>query len=358
MRFGLEIEITVIIQTPKAQGGSVDPPSPGVGPLHPILADVFDALEGASLAWCLLRFPEDLTAPTGDIDMLVARADLRRLAKVLADRGFVELPPFDRGRSFVRYDTATDSWLWLDVATELSFGDPPIQTGAEDECLSRRRWADGAWLTHPNDHFWMLLLRAALDYRSATASQQARLQIAARHMRDADGTLARFARKRLSSRWTSERVAQAVAAGDWAQVDGILRQIRDHAGGTSLSHRLRRAQATVMGARRRIPTRRRRGLGVALIGPDGAGKTTLAAGLDQSLLVPARIVYMGVWRTPRAIALFGAPGRVGHAIAIQWLRWFQGAYHRSRGRFVIFDRYTEVHLEPAPRRDRRGRLLQ
>jgi thymidylate kinase len=107
---------------------------------------------------------------------------------------------------------------------------------------------------------------------------------------------------------------------------------------------------------RLIPTRRR-GLGVALIGPDGAGKTTLAAGLFSSLPVPSRVIYMGVWRTPRPIALFGAPGRVGHAIAVQWLRWFQGAYHRSRGRLVIFDRYTEVHLEPAPRRGA-GRVLQ
>ena len=335
----------------------MDPASTEVGPLHPALADVFDALERASLAWCLLRFPDDLTAPAGDIDVLVARNDLRELADLLAVRGFVELPPFDRGHSFVRYDVATDSWLWLDVATELSFGDPPIQTGAADECLSRRRWTEGAWLLHPNDHFWMLLLRAALDQRSLTASQQTRLQMAARDARGADGAIRRFAQRRMPSSWTPERVVEVVAAGDWVQIDNILRGLRDAAGGTSLRHRLRRA-ATAFDVRRRIPTRHRRGLGVALIGPDGAGKTTLAAGLDQSLLVPARIVYMGVWRTPRLIALFGAPGRVGHAIAIQWLRWFEGAYHRSRGRFVIFDRYTEVHLEPAPRPDRIGRLLQ
>ena len=336
----------------------MDPESAEFGPLHPVLADVFDGLERASLAWCLLRFPDDLTAPTGDIDLLVARTNLRNLAELLIDRGFVELPQVDRGHSFVHYDVAADAWLWLDVATELSIGDPPIWTAPAEEVLARRRPADGTWLMDASDQFWMLLLRAALDHRSLTTSKRARLQTAARRTRGSDGVIARFAQTRLSPPWTPDRVVQAIATGEVAKVDGILRQIRDSVSGTSVRRRLRDAPSAFIGLLRRAPTRRRRGFGVALIGPDGAGKTTLAAGLERSLLVPARIVYMGVWRTPRPIALFGAPGRVGHAIAIQWLRWFQGAYHRSRGRFVVFDRYTEVHLEPAPRRDRLGRFLQ
>ena len=40
--------------------------------------------------------------------------------------------------------------------------------------------------------------------------------------------------------------------------------------------------------------RKRRGFTIALIGPDGAGKTTLAERLQQKLPFPIRYLYMGV----------------------------------------------------------------
>jgi thymidylate kinase len=354
-RSDLDTEMTVRVErTPRHAAAAR---SREVGPIHPLLTAAFAALDDASVGWCLLRFPESLAAPTGDIDMLVAPADLRTLVDLLTDQGFVELPRFDRSHSFVRYDATADVWIWLDVATELAFGDPPLQTGAEEECLSRRQRVGGAWLLEASDRFWMLVLRAALDHRSMTAAHRARLQAAAEQTPHMTGALAGLVRERLSSSWSAAEFVQAVKDGDWARIDGALRQIREADGGP-IRKRLRRAPAIVHDLPRRFPTRSRRGLGVALIGPDGAGKSTLAAGLAESLVIPTRIVYMGVWRTPRLFALMGAPGRVGHAIVIQWLRWLQGAYHRSRGRFVVFDRYTEVHLEPAPRTERIGRLLQ
>ena len=39
---------------------------------------------------------------------------------------------------------------------------------------------------------------------------------------------------------------------------------------------------------------RRRGISVALLGPDGAGKTTLAGEIDNSFIFPVRRVYMGL----------------------------------------------------------------
>ena len=67
---------------------------------------------------------------------------------------------------------------------------------------------------------------------------------------------------------------------------------------------------------------------------------------------------MGVWRIPRVPAAFRGPGRVSYAAAVQWLRWLMGSYNRRRGRLVIFDRYSEEHIAPAPRADPIGRLLQ
>jgi thymidylate kinase len=86
----------------------------------------------------------------------------------------------------------------------------------------------------------------------------------------------------------------------------------------------------------------RRGIAVAVIGPDGAGKTTLVNGLRETLPFETRILYMGLTggRLPRADAL-RVPGVVLAArLAILWLRWGAGLYHRTRGRLVVFDRYV------------------
>jgi thymidylate kinase len=85
-----------------------------------------------------------------------------------------------------------------------------------------------------------------------------------------------------------------------------------------------------------------RGVSVAIMGPDGAGKTTLIDGLRTTLPFPTRVVYMGLTggRLPRADAL-RVPGVVLAArLLLLWVRYGVGLYHRARGRIVLFDRYT------------------
>jgi thymidylate kinase len=86
----------------------------------------------------------------------------------------------------------------------------------------------------------------------------------------------------------------------------------------------------------------RRGLSVAIMGPDGAGKTTLVNGLRASLPFPTRVLYMGLTggRLPRADAL-RVPGLVLAArLTLLWVRYGVGVYHRARGRIVLCDRHT------------------
>jgi thymidylate kinase len=115
---------------------------------------------------------------------------------------------------------------------------------------------------------------------------------------------------------------------------------------------------------------------VALIGPDGAGKTTLARCLTKSLGVPAAYLYMGInveagsvmlpttrllleikrrrggrpdlagWRQATldggarpASARLKTTGRVANQIAEEWLRQLVAWYHQLRGRIVVFDRH-------------------
>ena len=92
----------------------------------------------------------------------------------------------------------------------------------------------------------------------------------------------------------------------------------------------------------------REGLTVALLEPDGVGKSTLLAGLAATYPVPVRQIYMGMWQGA------GGPGYTRlHAVAaivrrpfLVWWRVAQGAVHAARGCVVIFDRYTYDALLP------------
>jgi thymidylate kinase len=118
---------------------------------------------------------------------------------------------------------------------------------------------------------------------------------------------------------------------------------------------------------------------VALVGPDGAGKSTVAHRVVDALPFPARYVYMGVNleasstmlpTTRLALAVKRARGgradmtgrsgsgpgesarrrrgplselrtslRMANWIAEEWFRQAIAAYHQRRGRVVVFDRH-------------------
>lgn len=105
---------------------------------------------------------------------------------------------------------------------------------------------------------------------------------------------------------------------------------------------------------------RTRGLGVAIMGPDGAGKSTLIANLERSFPLPVRSIYMGLYQgeESRKQSRFTVPGvALLSNLARQQLRWLQGLRHRLRGALVVFDRYTYDSLLPTGRPiSRLGRL--
>ena len=146
------------------------------------------------------------------------------------------------------------------------------------------------------------------------------------------------------------------------------------------------------------------GFTVALIGPDGAGKTTVARRLQRELALPVEYVYMGVnpdssnylLPTTRAVHAFrrrrGAKpdtagprephqtdqarprglvprglrsarsfARLGNRLAEEWHRALVASLRRRRGEIVIFDRhffadYYAYDVAAQPRRSAARRL--
>ena len=86
----------------------------------------------------------------------------------------------------------------------------------------------------------------------------------------------------------------------------------------------------------------RPGLSVAVLGPDGAGKTTLANGLRDSLAIPTDYVYMGLWKDDRLQQLLShIPGSNLFLLLVRLAaRSCRLNYYRWRGHIVILDRFS------------------
>jgi thymidylate kinase len=148
----------------------------------------------------------------------------------------------------------------------------------------------------------------------------------------------------------------------------------------------------------------KQGFTVALIGPDGAGKTTIARQLEQLLPLPVKYVYMGVnpassnyllpttravhavrrlrgakpdtsgprdsrstdrapsrGSTKRALRTGRSFLRLGNRLAEEWHRVLVAYLHRRRGSIVVFDRhffadYYAYDVSAKPRRSASRRV--
>src|SRR5918995_5397392 len=56
--------------------------------LHPVLKAVFEALDLAEVSWCLMRRPSSLSAPRGDVDLLIDPVDNVRTRRIMRKLGF------------------------------------------------------------------------------------------------------------------------------------------------------------------------------------------------------------------------------------------------------------------------------
>jgi thymidylate kinase len=286
------------------------------------------------------------------VDVLVAPTDAGTLRQVAEGLGFVALPGWSEPPNLVlvSYDRPTNRWLLLDVVTDVSFRSPPswALAGAAREVLARRQIRGATVVPADDDAFWLLLLHCLLDRRTVAAHYRAplsELAPAAAHSK-----LARLALDAAGPSWTATGFIDLVLGGEWQALEELSRPLADALNRRRpRSERARAAAASIFAtARKPLLLQRRRGINVALIGPDGAGKSTMAAELQHSYPFESRVVYMGLWK--------GAGGRPARRLAEIlsrplriWHRYAQAQYHQLRGRLVIFDRYVyEARLPAQP----------
>ena len=338
--------------------------------MQELLLHVFHTIEQANIRYCILRGYETLDEieDGGDVDMLVEAEQLDRFRETLAQLDFVMLPVWGHAphRFFVAYDQLADRWLKLDVVTTVAFGKPihAIQTDLASRCLDRRRRREPTFVLSPEDELLTLLLHCVLDKGMFAPERRARIQTLRYEIADE-----RYLSEQLHAYWSPEMSWQRLAAlidGEyWAD---LLAQRRAVAAwlvrgqqlgvlGRRFGRRLLRKLDRVAGALQP------RSLTVALLAPDGGGKTTLATELTRKFFLPSRYIYMGTNVDASTVGLpttrwiqarSKRPKKVGQMpfwaiarglrfvnnLAEQWYRYGTSYYHMIRGRLVLFDRYV------------------
>lgn len=310
---------------------------------------LFHQLEQAQIGYCVLRDGDRLLQlpDLQEIDLLVAENQLSHLRAILADLDFAELPGWGHAphHFFLKYEETTGRWLKLDVVTALSYGRPArvLRTELAGPCLANRRRCGPLFIPAVEDEFMTLLLHCVLDKGRFDLARRQRLQ-ALRH----DVTDMSYMSSLLAAYWLPSmgwpQLAALIDGEAWETIlaaeHAVVARLRqpDEWGTTARYWRARILQKVNRWAgfwQRNVPM-------VALLAPDGAGKSTLAEGLASSSYFPVRSIYMGLYQNGDAekrrpsVPGLGLAGR----IVTQWRRYLAARYHQGRGRLVIFDRYT------------------
>lgn len=311
-------------------------------------------LDSVAARWCLLRLPSNLEAPTGDVDLLIDPTSIRSAREALELAGFIEVSVGGGVECvYVNYDAASDVWIRLHIVTTIAFGaNYVIHPDLDRECLDRRRRMGPLSILADEDCFWVTLLHCLLEKGRIAAHHHRRLQEFAAasprgFFRDWTATVCPVG-------WTTDALVNAIQQGAFDKFEQ-----------TASAWQSAAARKAGIGARLagyfrsllRVPMRmwnrlRRPGMTVAILGPDGAGKTTLADGINQTFFCSVTKFYMGFGVSGGAtpllarlpIPIIGAAGR----LLTLWWQFLRAWLAKRRGYLVLFDRYTYDGFAPPP----------
>ena len=334
-----------------APGGSGAPGAPRIMTTTPSSATRMTAacaaLEGSRIRWCVLR--GDPTTLRGDLDLLIHPDDAVAARTILAGTGFARLR--DRrgqpGRSWAAGPGAAGQWERIDFRTELDFGRHGLRLD-RDHVLAGAIVVDGIRRPGEHDEFWTLLFHSVLDAEACGSDHTARLHELAERV-FAAGNPQPPVRPPLSSA-VLDRVVAHARIGAWADVTGLVLGL---AAGARTGRRPDRRRATAWAAKRlgRLATILNRGdpsgFSVAVLGPDGVGKTTICREVGRTYLRP--VVQVSVGRKLTSHPVWGRvapPVRRAARFAALLETYGRAWAGRRRGRVVLWDRHPD---DPAVR---------
>jgi glycosyltransferase involved in cell wall biosynthesis/thymidylate kinase len=318
---------------------------------HPsgLLDVVFNRLDKEDIQYCLLRDIDQipLMDTGGEVDILVRDEQLPRLTSILAKFGFACLPSwgYDPHHFFVAFEPKNGGWLKLDVISEIAYGKPiPIlRTNLGVHCLRRRRKIGNYFAPSPEDELFTLLFHCILDKGQFDRGKQNRLLILCQQIRE-EKYLTSLLQTYLGQEMDCQQLVDKIVAGDYpsllSQKEGILaRYIKNHRAGVLLRLIINKFLRKV---NKWITSLQPRSIMVALLAPDGAGKSSLATGIQESFYSPVKTIYMGLYPKKKQEQVVRRIFRTSiiWQIANLWRGYLLGYYHRLRRHLVIFDRYS------------------
>jgi thymidylate kinase len=312
---------------------------------------LFGDFDRAGLRWALLRPWQGLCSSEGDIDVLMSEEALDESRRILLRAGYLQMRADGEEVHAATFDPISGRFLWVHVQPTLKVGGVSVGAGKLLDNVLRQSFPELAseWL------MWTLLVRAMEKQQLPERYRDPLKQFAS----DWSGGPAELEELVRSRGIDTDALAAAAAAGDW---EYIIAQDwpREKANGDvpRLVTQARRVWRLI----RALLAPQRCGLCVAIIGPDGAGKSTLVRGLERTLPLRTRRIYMGLTggKMHRAQSL-RVPGVVFAAqAAVLWTRYVQAVLYRAAGQIVLFDRYVldgavaaGKPLSPLPRVSRR-----
>ncbi|HEX5014973.1 MAG TPA: hypothetical protein VFV72_12540 [Candidatus Limnocylindrales bacterium] len=328
----------------------------------PRVVDAFRAMDRAGVTWAVLRGLDELVEARGDVDVLARGGSGAFLRSALAGAGFVEAPRRGRGshRFFYGFDARRGDWVKVDVVDDLAFGRwAELDSGLAASALARRRQVEipgvgRVWVLDGDDAAWAELLHLVLDPSPASPRRCERIAAAGTACSRADTTSPFAVWAGATDRKAAQDLVLAASQGRCNDAREAAASIRSRALRSRPAAAIARLARTVVRRRlARLPTpKRSRGFVVAVLGPDGAGKSALLERLAAAAPIPVRAEYLGAYpASPRdGGGQSGAPGGVPVVRFLRrllrlWVAGVRGRIHARSGGLTLYDRHPiEVRL--------------
>ena len=335
-------------------GSSSD--SAGAGNAFATVAAVFEALDSAGIRYCVLHGYEEFPRLVGsDIDIVVSRdAETDKLNGIVAQPVEKSGARIVRGHNlFITLQIGSGlNFVTLDFQKDCAVGGIRVCEG--EAILGSRRRHSLCWVPTAGLEFACTLARAILKRRL----DDRRTKRLGRLFEQDSGECLAMLRKH----WRERRVeefASAALSGNWwpivRQQATLRRELRlDRIRADASWHASNYLRAWSARVKRVL---RPRGLNVVLLGPDGAGKSSVIAALESGMIGPFartevrgfapalhRLVRGGPVRTdqPHALPARSLPVsmlRAGYWLFYNWMSFFTIRLAIARNTLVLNDRH-------------------